>query len=108
MDPIKAAIDRHVSDATVAQRLAADIAAVMQSSSPVASEGWLATSWRPILMLTFGGLIVCRWLGWTAPGISEAEAIKLWSIMEFALGAFVVGRSAEKIAPAIADAVTRR
>ena len=42
------------------------------------SEHWLAACWRPILMLTFGLLIVARWLGWSAPGISEAEALKLW------------------------------
>ena len=31
-----------------------------------ASEHWLAANWRPLLMLTFGALIVARWLGWAA------------------------------------------
>jgi hypothetical protein len=67
-----------------------------------ASEHWLAATWRPILMLTFGGLIVARWLGYAAPGLSEAEVIKLWDIVELGIGGYVVGRSAEKIVPSIA------
>jgi hypothetical protein len=72
------------------------------------SEHWLTSSWRPILMLTFGALIVARWLGYSAPGLSEAEVIKLWSIVELGIGGYVIGRSAEKVLPAVAEAVRRR
>ena len=71
------------------------------------SEHWLTASWRPIMMLTFGALIVARWLGWSAPGISEAEALKLWSIVELGLGGYVIGRSAEKILPNIIEVLKR-
>ncbi len=70
-----------------------------------ASNHWLAANWRPILMLVFGGLIVARWFGWAAPNLSEAEYLKLWSIVEFGLGGYVVGRSAEKIIPAAVAAL---
>lgn len=70
-----------------------------------ASEHVLAATWRPILMLTFGSLIVARWLGFSAPGISEAEVLKLWDIVELGLGGYVIGRSAEKIIPAAAAAL---
>jgi hypothetical protein len=69
------------------------------------SEHWLAATWRPLLMLTFGALIVARWFGWAAPNLSEAEYLKLWSIVELGLGGYVLGRSAEKIVPSIADAL---
>lgn len=72
-----------------------------------ASSHWLAANWRPLLMLTFGALIVARWFGWAAPNLSEAEYLKLWSIVEFGLGGYVVGRSAEKIAPSIAAAIKK-
>lgn len=72
-----------------------------------ASQHWLAANWRPITMLTFVVLIVARWFGWAAPNLSEAEYIKLWSIVEFGLGGYVVGRSVEKIAPSIAQAMKR-
>jgi len=73
-----------------------------------ASENWLASSWRPILMLTFGALIVARWFGWAAPNLSEAEYLKLWSIVELGLGGYVIGRSVEKIVPGVADALKGR
>jgi hypothetical protein len=69
------------------------------------SEHALAATWRPILMLTFGALIVARWLGFSAPGITEAEILKLWDIVELGLGGYVIGRSAEKIVPALAGAL---
>lgn len=70
-----------------------------------ASSHWLAANWRPLTMLIFTGLIVARWFGWAAPALSEAEYLKLWSIVEFGLGGYVVGRSAEKIIPAAAAAM---
>lgn len=72
------------------------------------SEHWLAACWRPIVMLTFAALIVARWLGYSAPGISEAEVVKLWSIVELGLGGYVIGRTVEKVTPAIAGAIKGR
>ena len=71
------------------------------------SESWLAQSWRPILMLTFGALIVARWMGFAAPGISDTEIIKLWSIVELGLGGYVIGRTAEKIVPQVVGALKK-
>ena len=70
------------------------------------SEHWLAACWRPILMLTFGALIVARWLGYSAPGISESEILALWGIVQLGLGGYVIGRSAEKIVPSVAAAMS--
>lgn len=72
-----------------------------------ASEHWLAANWRPILMLVFGGLIVARWFGWAAPNLSESEYLKLWDIVELGIGGYVIGRSAEKIIPTVAQALKK-
>ena len=72
------------------------------------SEHWLASSWRPLVMLTFTALIVARWLGYSAPGISEAEVLKLWDIVQLGLGGYVIGRSAEKIVPQLAQIMAKR
>lgn len=72
-----------------------------------ASTHWLAANWRPLVMLVFCGLIVARWFGWSAPNLSEAEYLKLWSIVEFGLGGYVIGRSVEKVAPSIASAMRK-
>ena len=72
-----------------------------------ASGNWLQRSWRPLLMLTFAGLIVARWFGYSAPNLSEAEMLRLWDIVNLGIGGYVVGRSVEKVAPAIADALRK-
>ena len=77
-------------------------------NTEAASNHWLAANWRPLLMLTFGALIVARWFGWAAPNLSEAEYLQLWSIVELGLGGYVIGRSAEKIIPAAAAALGKR
>ena len=73
-----------------------------------ASGNWLQRSWRPLMMLTFTGLIVARWLGWTAPNLAPSEYDHLWSIVQLGIGGYVIGRSVEKVAPAVADAIKGR
>lgn len=120
LDPVSAAlevggklIDKFWPDAGEAEKakqqqfLAVFMAQADIVKTEAASTHWLAANWRPLLMLTFGGLIVARWFGWAAPNLSEAEYLKLWSIVEFGLGGYVVGRSVEKIAPSIADAIRK-
>lgn len=120
LDPLTAAleagktlIDKFWPDAGEAEKQKAQtfLAVFMAQADIVkteaASSHWLAANWRPVLMLVFGGLIVARWFGWAAPNLSEAEYIKLWSIVEFGLGGYVVGRSVEKIAPTVASALKK-
>lgn len=100
------------AEAEVMRQLLAAQSEIEQAASKIiqteaASTHWLAANWRPLTMLTFVTLIVARWFGWAAPNLSEAEYIKLWSIVEFGLGGYVVGRSVEKIAPSIAQAIKR-
>jgi hypothetical protein len=44
-----------------------------------------------------------RWFGWSAPIFSQAEALKLWDVVEIGLGGYVIGRSAEKVLPQIVE-----
>lgn len=113
LDAGKTLIDKFWPDAGEAERqkvqtfLAVFMAQADIVKTEAASSHWLAANWRPLLMLVFGGLIVARWFGWAAPNLSEAEYLKLWSIVEFGLGGYVVGRSVEKIAPSIAGALRK-
>lgn len=120
LDPLTAAldvgktlIDKFWPDAGEEERakvqtfLAVFMAQADIVKTEAASSHWLAANWRPLLMMVFGGLIVARWFGWAAPNLSEAEYLKLWSIVEFGLGGYVVGRSVEKIAPSIANALKK-
>ena len=59
-------------------------------------DSWLQRSWRPLTMLTFVSLIVAKWLGFTAPGMTEAVELALFEIIKIGLGGYVIGRSVEK------------
>ena len=72
-----------------------------------ASEHWLTANWRPITMLVFVGLIVARWFGVAAPGLTEPEYLKLWSIVEIGIGGYVIGRTVEKTIPDVARVLKR-
>ena len=59
---------------------------------------WLQRSWRPILMLSFGFIIVYYYFiapVFGTPSIDLPE--KFWNLLNIGIGGYVVGRSAEKI-----------
>jgi hypothetical protein len=113
-------LKRFVPDPIEAQRLQTELTLAIMShqqqidnaageiiKAEAQSEHWLAATWRPILMLTFGALIVARWVGWSAPGLAEAEVLALWDIVELGLGGYVIGRTVEKVAPSVVTAMKK-
>ena len=46
-----------------------------------AQVSWLQRNWRPLLMVTFTGLIVAHWFGLTAPNIPESVQNSLLNIV---------------------------
>ena len=84
-----------------------ELAAADIVKTEAASSHWLAANWRPLMMLFFAVLIGCRWFGWSAPGISPEEYLKLWDIVQLGLGGYVIGRSVEKVAPTLAGVLKK-
>mgnify|MGYP000120529432 FL=1 len=66
-------------------------------NSEASSENWIASSWRPITMLTFMVLAVGDSLGLLATPLRD----EAWMLLQLGLGGYVVGRSGEKIAKTI-------
>jgi hypothetical protein len=64
-------------------------------------DGMIQRNWRPVTMLTFVALIVARWMGWVAPGITPELESQLMTLVQIGLGGYVIGRSAEKVAKSI-------
>ena len=72
------------------------------------SESWITRSWRPIIMLMFGTLIML-----IATGLMDTEALaavpdKLWNLISIGLGGYIVSRGAEKTIPKIVGALKKR
>ena len=67
-----------------------------------AKGNWLQRSWRPILMLAFGFIVIyVKFLaplcGFTIPPLEN----EFWNLLQLGIGGYVVGRSAEKIAKSV-------
>ena len=66
---------------------------------------WLQKSWRPLIMMAFGVILICKWFGFTDANIDHELELKLMDIVQLGLGGYVVGRSAEKIASTVTQNV---
>ncbi len=64
-------------------------------------KSWLQRNWRPITMLTFLILVVLDSFGLLAFRL----ATEAWTLLQIGLGGYVVGRSVEKVGPAIVRAI---
>lgn len=63
---------------------------------------WLQRSWRPLIMLAFGFIIVYRYFisqVFNAPAIEMPE--RFWDLLEIGMGGYVIGRSVEKVADTV-------
>ena len=70
---------------------------------------WLQRSWRPILMLAFGFIIVYQYFLGPVFGLTSVELPEgFWLLLELGVGGYVIGRSVEKITPSISDAIKTR
>ena len=72
-------------------------------TAEASGQSWLQRSWRPITMLTFLVLIVCDAFGLLQFRLSE----QAWELLKIGLGGYVLGRSAEKVAPAVVTALRK-
>lgn len=67
-----------------------------------AQGNWLQRSWRPILMLSFGFIIIYRYF---LAQVLSLPAIELpdqfWTLLDIGIGGYVVGRSVEKVADTV-------
>jgi len=119
-------IDQKVEDKDLANKLKAEIQADIltkeysriekeldaQKSIIIAEatgHSWLQRNWRPITMLVFVYIIAHNYIIAPLFGLQElAIPPDMWSLLKIGLGGYVIGRSVEKVAPTIADAVARR
>lgn len=62
------------------------------------SDSFLAKNWRPMIMLTFGLIVISYWLGYQPVNMSEDTLEDVFDLIKLGLGGYVVGRSGEKIA----------
>lgn len=100
-------IQGRMQEALIANQAKIEEAAAQVIQAEAAGESWLQRNWRPLTMMVFVSLIVAKWTGYTAPGVSEALELRLLGLIEIGLGGYVIGRSVEKVAPIVAGALKK-
>ncbi len=63
--------------------------------------------WRPVTMLVFVALVVARFLGFDAKAMTPEDYAQLWILIKIGLGGYVGGRSVEKVATIVAQAIRK-
>ena len=69
-----------------------------------AKGNWIQRSWRPILMLSFGFIVIYNkfaapLFGWPIPILEE----EFWTLLQIGIGGYVVGRTGEKMMTTYVD-----
>ena len=69
-----------------------------------ANGNWLQRSWRPILMLAFGFIVIyCKFIA-PAFGLSTPELeSEFWGLLQIGIGGYVIGRTGEKMMKSYSD-----
>lgn len=89
------------ADELEGKRIEARGAVVLQE----ATSGVLKSNWRPATMIALVALLIAHCFGWTSRDLPEDVVIAVIELIQIGLGGYVIGRSAEKIAGPIAEAV---
>lgn len=73
------------------------------------SQSWMARNWRPLTMLTFTFIVAFNYILSPLFGLPYLEMPdNLWDLLQIGMGGYVFGRTVEKIAPAVADALKKK
>jgi hypothetical protein len=71
------------------------------------SESWLARNWRPILMLVFTYVILNNYVLTAYFGLPSVDIpVHMWELLKLGVGGYIVGRSAEKVIPNVAQVLS--
>ena len=112
-------IDQAVADKDLALRLKNELGtAFLNMQSEVAraaadivvaeakGENWLQRNWRPALMVWFAFLVGAYWFGFVPVNMPEEHVSALFDLVTLGVSGYVIGRSGEKIATRIGEAVS--
>jgi hypothetical protein len=102
MAQVQATINTAAAVQTYEQKLLDGQMDIIKAEATGASA--LQRNWRPITMLTFLFLVICDSFGW----LHSPLAPQAWTLLQIGLGGYTVGRTVEKVALPIANAVMKK
>lgn len=75
------------------------------------SESFLTRNWRPITMLMCMFSVMAYWFGLTpkdVPHLTPEVIDSMFTLVQIGVGGYIVGRSAEKVAPSVVNALKQK
>ena len=73
--------------------------------SEAKSDSWLTKSWRPLIMILFGGIIAYSYIAQSA-GLPAADIHpEMFGLLKLGIGGYIGARSAEKIVPKVLEVI---
>lgn len=100
---IKEAIKTIESTSDMTAKEVQAIAAIIQAEAK--SDSWLTSSWRPLVMLVFTGMIVAFFFGYIPPGMDKPMppmVAELFTLLKLGIGGYMGGRTIEKLGRSLA------
>ena len=98
-DGIKVVAGVNMTDSEVSSAAGSIISAENRSGS------WLAATWRPLMMVTFLGIIISYWFGYVPPKLLDPTMppmiAEIFSLIKIGMGGYIGGRTLEKIVSSI-------
>lgn len=76
----------------------AQLAGLANVKAEAEGKSALQRDWRPIVALTFAGLVVAYWFGFSAPNMPVTAVNAVFHLLELCLGGYVIGNSVERVA----------
>jgi len=76
-------------------------------TSEANGQSWLQRNWRPMMMVVFGFIVVSYFFGFVGQNIDKEIVKELFNLIKIGIGGYIVGRSAEKVAPKVAESFGR-
>lgn len=95
--------------AELSNQVVAEQASIIRAE--VGKGNWLTASWRPLIMLTFGFVILYSVVApsFGAPPVDMTQIPdRFWSLVTVGVGGYVTGRTVEKVAPTIVEGMKKR
>lgn len=88
----------------VVTKFTTDIVAAQTEVLKVELSGnWLQRSWRPVIMLAFGFIILYQYFFSNVFNLPKVELPeRFFDLLEIGLGGYVIGRSVEKVVDSVA------
>ncbi len=72
-------------------------------------QSWLQRNWRPLTMMVFTVIVAWNYIIAPIAGLDMLPMPdQLWDLLQIGIGGYIAGRSLEKIAPTIAEALTKK